>query len=86
MISACYDLSTDKQHSMIVNLSGTPYLFSDENVLTAIGCDDMLLQLNGRAVVDGCSAFCADKNGTGNWPLNGCCQQYIGGGSSLMEA
>ncbi|KAG6390723.1 hypothetical protein SASPL_148467 [Salvia splendens] len=88
MISACYDLSTDKQHSMTVNLSGTPYMFSG-NVLTAIGCDDMLVQIKGSSVIDGSSAFCADKNGTGgvgNYSRNGCCQQSIRGGGKLMEA
>ncbi|KAL1559094.1 non-specific serine/threonine protein kinase [Salvia divinorum] len=81
MISACYGLpppGNQYSDSMSVNLSGTPYMLSYDNVLTAIGCDDMVLQSNGSSVLGGCSAFCADKNvtgGIGNCPFNGCCNQ-----------
>ncbi|XP_057790673.1 wall-associated receptor kinase-like 9 isoform X1 [Salvia miltiorrhiza] len=80
MISACYGLSVNDQHSLSVNLSGTPYTFSYENVLTAIGCDDMVLRSNGSSVFGGCSAFCADKNDTGGvgyCPYHGCCQDNM---------
>ncbi|XP_042042031.1 wall-associated receptor kinase-like 6 isoform X2 [Salvia splendens] len=94
MISACYDedLSTGIQHSMTVNLSGTPYTLSGENVLTVIGCDDMVLQSNGSSTLGGCSAFCADKNDTGfgDCHFNGCCHQELdeeeGSSRSLLEA
>ena len=81
MISACYHLSTDNKHSMTVNLSGTPYILSYENVLTAIGCDDMLLQSNGSSTLGGCSVFCANKSdaGFGDCNFNGCCHQYLDG-------
>ncbi|XP_047942302.1 wall-associated receptor kinase-like 10 isoform X2 [Salvia hispanica] len=82
MISACYDedLSTHNQHSMSVNLSGTPYILSSENVLTVIGCDDMVLQSNGSSTLGGCSAFCADKSaGFGDCHFNGCCHQEFEG-------
>ncbi|XP_047940211.1 wall-associated receptor kinase 5-like isoform X2 [Salvia hispanica] len=83
MISACYDLSagsTGNQHGMSVNLSGTPYMFSYVNVVTAIGCDDMVVLSNRSSILGGCSAFCVDKNvtnGVGNCRFNGCCQQDI---------
>ncbi|XP_042066932.1 wall-associated receptor kinase-like 1 isoform X2 [Salvia splendens] len=80
MISACYDSSTGNQHRMSVNLTGSPYMFSDVNVLTAIGCDDMVLLSNGSSYTGGCSVFCAYKNVTssvGNCRFNGCCQQDI---------
>ena len=80
MISACYDSSTGNQHRMNVNLSGTPYMFSYVNALTAIGCDDMVLLSNGSSILGGCSAFCADKNVTSsveNCRFNVCCQQDI---------
>ncbi|KAL1568195.1 non-specific serine/threonine protein kinase [Salvia divinorum] len=89
MISACYDdLSTDNQHSMAVNLSGTPYMLWYGNVLTVIGCDDMVLRSNGSSVLGGCSAFCADKNDTGfgDCNFNGCCHQELRRGVSFLEA
>ncbi|KAG6386577.1 hypothetical protein SASPL_151743 [Salvia splendens] len=88
MISACYDdLSTDNQHILTMNLSGTPYMLSDVNVLTAIGSDDMVLQSKGSSVLSGCSTFCADKNDTGfgDCHFNGCCHQYIYG-TTFLEA
>ncbi|XP_042038105.1 wall-associated receptor kinase-like 10 isoform X2 [Salvia splendens] len=87
MITACYDLSTEDQHTMSVNLSGTPYMFSSDNVLTAIGCDDMVLQSNGSSTLGGCSAFCSDKSdaGFGDCLYNGCCHQSLDG-VSFLEA
>ncbi|XP_042038699.1 wall-associated receptor kinase-like 8 isoform X2 [Salvia splendens] len=82
MISACYDdLSTDNQHILTMNLSGTPYMLSDVSVLTAIGCDDMVLQFEGSSVLGGCSAFCAHNSDAafGDCQFNGCCHQNIGG-------
>ncbi|XP_057796398.1 wall-associated receptor kinase 2-like [Salvia miltiorrhiza] len=89
MISACYDLSANDGNSLSLNLSGTPYTLSFGNVLTAIGCDDMVLRSNGSSVSGGCSAFCADKNGTGgvgNCPFHGCCQERLDKGTSVMGA
>ncbi|XP_047977273.1 wall-associated receptor kinase-like 1 [Salvia hispanica] len=88
MISACYDQSTGKQHSMTMNLSGTPYMLSDGNVLTAIGCDDMVLQSNGTFDYGGCSAFCAEKSaaGFGDCHYNGCCYQELFTGATFLEA
>ena len=85
MISACYDLSagsTGNQHSMSVNLSGTPYRFSNVNVLTAIGCDDMVLLSDESSYIGGCSAFCTvenDTSGIGNCQFNGCCHERFSG-------
>ncbi|KAG6386582.1 hypothetical protein SASPL_151748 [Salvia splendens] len=88
MLSACYDQSTGKQHSMTMNLSGTPYMLSDGNVLTAFGCDDMVLQSNGSSTVGGCSAFCAEKSdaGFGDCHYNGCCYQDLFTGTTFLEA
>ncbi|KAH6781373.1 hypothetical protein C2S51_006666 [Perilla frutescens var. frutescens] len=107
LISACYDLSdyhsgtglnvtTDSyKHSMNVNLSGTPYSLSSWNQLTAIGCDDVVLQPNGSYVSGGCSAVCTDKNDTGGVGYcpynatslgNGCCQAYISSGTTFLRA
>ncbi|XP_047983618.1 wall-associated receptor kinase 1-like [Salvia hispanica] len=85
MISACYGLSTDNQRSMTVNLSGTPYMLSNKNVLTVIGCDDMLLQYKGSSTIGGCSVFCADKSdaGFGDCHFNGCCHQAVGYGDEV---
>ena len=84
-ISACYDedLSTEDKHSMSVNFSGTPYMLPYGNVLTAIGCDDMMLQSNESAVLGGCSAFCPGKSdaGFGDCHFNGCCHQKLGYGN-----
>ncbi|XP_047940412.1 wall-associated receptor kinase-like 9 isoform X2 [Salvia hispanica] len=80
MISTCYDdLSTEDKHSMSVNFSGTPYMLSSGNVLTVIGCDDIVLQSNRSVVIGGCSAFCADKShtGFGDCHFNGCCHQEL---------
>ncbi|XP_047938635.1 wall-associated receptor kinase-like 1 isoform X2 [Salvia hispanica] len=73
---------------MTMNLSGTPFVLSDRNVLTAIGCDDMVLRSNRSSVLGGCSTFCADKNDTGfgDCHFNGCCHQNLISGKSFLEA
>ncbi|KAG6386587.1 hypothetical protein SASPL_151753 [Salvia splendens] len=88
MLSACYDQSTGKRHSMTMNLSETPYMLSDGNVLTAIGCDDMVLHSNGTYDYGGCSAFCAEKSdaGFGDCHYNGCCYQQLYTGTTFLEA
>ncbi|XP_057795909.1 uncharacterized protein LOC131012021 [Salvia miltiorrhiza] len=101
LVSVCYDLSAAKssysyKDSMAVNLTGTLYALSMyTNRLTAIGCDDAVLQSNGTSTNGGCSAFCDDdteKGGVGYCPFdptligNGCCQAQIVGDSGLMGA
>lgn len=97
LVSVCYDLSesgnASESHkgSMSVNLTGTLYALSFyTNRLTAIGCDDAVLQSNGSYTNGGCSAFCEDENqtaGVGYCPFdptslgNGCCQAQIVGGN-----
>ncbi|XP_042067944.1 wall-associated receptor kinase-like 1 [Salvia splendens] len=89
MISACYDSSTGNQHRMSVDLTGTPYMFSYVNVVTAIGCDDMVLLSDGSSYTGGCSVFCANKNdtgGIGNCQFNGCCHERFPGFNSFVAA
>lgn len=91
LVSTCYDLSGNRETNTVteaVNLSGTPYRMSSANWLTVIGCDDVVLQSGDSTMRSsgGCSAICADKNGTGGTgycPSNssslgdGCCQVQL---------
>lgn len=92
LVSTCYDFSGNQRinttTTLAVDLSGTPYTMSSGNWLTAVGCDDVVLQSgeSSSSSGGGCSAICADKNGsggTGYCPLNsssighGCCHVQI---------
>ncbi|KAH6781377.1 hypothetical protein C2S51_006670 [Perilla frutescens var. frutescens] len=88
------------RYSMAVNLSGTQYTLSGENLLTTIGCDDMVVGIerpNRRSVGGSCASVCTDMIDTGgvatcqdnsNWSMlgNGCCQTYISPGTTILRA
>ncbi|XP_047979564.1 wall-associated receptor kinase 4-like [Salvia hispanica] len=90
--TTCYDgLREYEKHGAPLNLSGTQYTLSWENLLTAIGCDDMVLgtqQTDGGTSLAGtsCASFCT--GGEGYCPDNGfltvlgngCCRAGITGG------
>ncbi|XP_047953134.1 wall-associated receptor kinase-like 8 [Salvia hispanica] len=96
LVSVCYESEGDlhKDSSVSVNLTGTLYSLSMyTNRLTAIGCDDAVLQSNGTYNNGGCSAFCEDHNAkTGYCPFDptsigsGCCQAQIVGDTGLVGA
>lgn len=70
-----------------VNLSGTPYTLSHKNRLTAIGCDDAVVQSDSNG---GCLAFCGEGYETGYCPVNatspgnGCCHATINKGNYTL--
>ncbi|XP_047939147.1 wall-associated receptor kinase 2-like [Salvia hispanica] len=97
LVSVCYESEGDsyKDSSVSVNLTGTLYSLSMyTNRLTAIGCDDTVLQSNGTYNNGGCSAFCEEdiSTQTGYCPFDptsigsGCCQSQIVGESGLVGA
>lgn len=83
--------------TVIYDLSSTPYTFSDDNWLTAIGCDDMAA-VTGRAnrsFSGGCLSYCQDRNDSGgvaSCPDNsngfglgtGCCRTPIPKGTTNL--
>lgn len=95
-ISACYGSTNAVElnpRSMIVNLSATPFTLSYTNRLTAVGCDDAVVQSNGRPVSGysgsgGCSSVCGEGDDLGRVGYcrfndlvgNACCQAEITGG------
>ncbi|KAH6781375.1 hypothetical protein C2S51_006668 [Perilla frutescens var. frutescens] len=106
---ACYNLSDNNQditkteeHSLIIDLSGTPYTLSDDNWITAIGCDDMVVgnvrQGNRNFIGSGCASICQNRQillddygecpyGTSMyWPGDGCCKTLVPRGTSYLEA
>lgn len=105
---ACYNLS-DNQHGitkieerrLVIDLSGTQYALSDENWITAIGCDDMVVGIIGQAnrsfIRTGCATVCQDRqiflNHYGDCPYvtttyepnDGCCRALIPRGTAYLE-
>ncbi|KAM7497117.1 hypothetical protein LguiA_021531 [Lonicera macranthoides] len=64
---------------LIVNLSSTPFSFSDSNRLTAMGCDILALLNDQEMVIGGCMSFCNKTNFDemmGCYGIN-CCQTKI---------
>ncbi|KAG6384119.1 hypothetical protein SASPL_156085 [Salvia splendens] len=96
LVSVCYESEGDSYNdSMSVNLTGTLCSLSMyTNRLTAIGCDDAVLQSNGTYNNGGCSAFCEEhiNTQTGYCPFDptsigtGCCQAQIVGETGLVGA
>ncbi|KAI3463314.1 hypothetical protein Pfo_019977 [Paulownia fortunei] len=101
----CYDLRDDQRginitesSSISIDLSSTQYTLSDENWITAIGCDDMVAGL-GRTGLNfggGCVSFCSNRddsggngfcpeNGNGYSPGNGCCRTPIPRGNTQVN-
>ncbi|KAH6801422.1 hypothetical protein C2S52_001886 [Perilla frutescens var. hirtella] len=83
--------------TVIFDLSRTRYTFSDDNWLTAIGCDDMAA-VTGRAnrsFSGGCVSYCQDRNDSGGVAScpddnngyglgTGCCRTPIPKGTSNL--
>ncbi|XP_047942943.1 wall-associated receptor kinase 2-like [Salvia hispanica] len=97
LVSVCYESEggSYKDSSVSVNLTGTLYSLSMyTNRLTAIGCDDAVLQSNGTYNNGGCSAFCEEdiNTQTGYCPFDptsigsGCCQSQIVGETGFVGA
>ncbi|KAH6781363.1 hypothetical protein C2S51_006656 [Perilla frutescens var. frutescens] len=103
---ACYDnsgkpvdLPSTKDSRNFLVTPGPPYTLSDENWLTAIGCNDMVLATGfGNRIYGGaCASFCENSrdyggvgfcpnNGNGYSPGNGCCRIPIPGGPRFLGA
>ncbi|XP_057802432.1 wall-associated receptor kinase-like 10 [Salvia miltiorrhiza] len=96
LVSVCYQGENATRESATLNLTGTLYALSMyTNRLTAIGCDDAVLQFNGTSTNGGCSAFCEDQTetaGVGYCPFDptslghGCCQAQIVGDTGIVGA
>lgn len=100
---ACYDdsgkpVDLPSSGGFLV-MPGTPYTLSDENWLTAIGCNDMVLGMGfGNKVFSGaCVASCENSrdyggvgfcpnNANGYSPGNGCCRTPIPRGPRFFGA
>ncbi|KAH6822096.1 hypothetical protein C2S53_000646 [Perilla frutescens var. hirtella] len=92
-----YSRNSVRVLSVVYDLSRTQYAFSDDNWLTAIGCDDMAA-VTGRAnrsFSGGCVSYCQDRNDSGgvaSCPDNsngyglgtGCCRTPIPKGTTNL--
>lgn len=95
---ACYDFSTGQggitktqDRSLFIDLSRTPYMLSDDNWMTVIGCDAMVVGRIGRgnrsSIASSCATVCGDdsaflaecpySNTYVHLPGNGCCRAAI---------
>lgn len=100
---ACYDDSDTLLNETTgdtwfgIRLTGSQYTVSEENWLTAIGCDDMVLGLGEGNVTfgGGCASFCnSDSNqvgfcsnsGNGNSPGYDCCRTSVPRGIEYLGA
>ncbi|PRQ52173.1 putative protein kinase RLK-Pelle-WAK family [Rosa chinensis] len=77
---------TDKPNRQAVNLEGSPFMFSQKNMFTAVGCGVMATitsNSNGVTISAGCRSECYDytvsKNSSSHNTCNGvdCCQTVI---------
>ncbi|KAH6798358.1 hypothetical protein C2S51_034842 [Perilla frutescens var. frutescens] len=63
--SNCYDRlgNVVSQSEAAINLAATPFSISDANLLTLVGCDDMILMLGyeGRNFSSGCLSLCSSR-------------------------
>lgn len=102
---ACYNESGDYVNGSADGWSGfsfrgTPYTFSDDNWLTAIGCDDLVLGIGfeNNAFGGGCVSYCKNvsdsgagggvgycpENDIGYPPGNGCCRTTVPKGNNQL--
>ncbi|KAL8537218.1 hypothetical protein ACS0TY_012410 [Phlomoides rotata] len=75
---------TDPNVDFKMNLSGTPFSFSNENKLTVVGCDDVALMANDvdkdwANYISSCVAVCSKPGDLTNGLCSGigCCQSSI---------
>lgn len=102
--AACYDRSGNNQLRADddaeawygFSLRRTQFTFSDENWLTAIGCDDLVLGIGEgeKKFGGGCVTYCDDSNGRAGFcpendvgypPGNGCCRTTVPKGNNEVR-
>ncbi|KAH6824754.1 hypothetical protein C2S53_010829 [Perilla frutescens var. hirtella] len=81
--AACYDKSGNitRKNPIWINLTSTPYSFSEINLFTVLGCDDLAVVVgtSGRNFTGGCISGCSQKSDLieGSCTGIGCCQTFI---------
>lgn len=81
--AACYNNSggVTQQNGISINLTTTPYSFSDTNRFTVVGCDDVAVVVGtrGRNFTGGCVSGCSRESDLmeGFCSGIGCCQTFI---------
>ncbi|CAA3024223.1 Serine threonine kinase [Olea europaea subsp. europaea] len=70
-----------RQNPMSINLTVTPYSFSEKNKFTVVGCDDLavIIGFSGRNFTSGCLSVCSDTEDMNDGFCTGigCCQTPI---------
>ncbi|KAG6415790.1 hypothetical protein SASPL_123208 [Salvia splendens] len=102
LAATCYSKTEDYPHKVIrdnyssVDLMDTQYAISDQNWLTAVGCDDIVAAFgqNNEIFAGGCVTYCPtkDPHGHGLCPNdengysagNGCCRTSIPKGTMFL--
>ncbi|XP_047959733.1 wall-associated receptor kinase-like 8 [Salvia hispanica] len=101
LYTACYNKSSGMLWDFNrINLLSTQYTLSEDNWITAIGCDDAMTTTtyigdSDQAIRDGCISICFDdhgsygtcpRNGDGNSRGDGCCRSPVPKGASYLSA
>ncbi|XP_073044528.1 wall-associated receptor kinase 2-like [Primulina eburnea] len=79
----CYTESGNitRQNTIGINLTGSPYSFSEFNKFTVVGCDDLavIVGTSGRNFTSGCLSLCSQQSDLldGYCTGIGCCQTPI---------
>ncbi|KAL9150556.1 hypothetical protein ABFS82_12G175900 [Erythranthe guttata] len=91
--SRCYNrfgIITQDNNRVSINLTGTPYTFSDKNKYTVVGCDEfaMINGIEGRNFTSGCVSYCSSLAGLidGDCSGIGCCQTAIPKGMKTFDS
>ncbi|CAA0835858.1 Wall-associated receptor kinase 5 [Striga hermonthica] len=90
--ATCYGQAgtVTRQNRASINLSTTPYVFSDRNRFTVIGCDEfaLIFGLDGLNFTSGCVSLCSNSHDLieGDCSGIGCCQTAIPRGLKSFNA
>ncbi|KAH6801416.1 hypothetical protein C2S52_001880 [Perilla frutescens var. hirtella] len=94
--TSVYPHNTTRDDYYSINLMGTQYSLSDQNWLTALGCDDIVAGFgqNKQSFAGGCVSYCAknESEGFGFCPNsengysagNGCCRTPLPKGTTFL--
>lgn len=88
----CYDRSGNltRENRVLINITTTPFSFSDVNRFTVVGCDEFALigGLEFRRFTSGCISVCSDSTDLSDGDCSGvgCCQTAIPKGLQLVNS
>lgn len=66
----------DRDRNTVVDLEGSPFVFSSENYFIARGCGNLALMTQNQYTIGGCVSICDERSDMGCSGIN-CCQTRI---------